>query len=129
MTKASKRETWIKSKCKQGRYLAVVEADWRSQVDEFTLSAYGADKIGFILLPLENPPLNFFEEILASKAKLRPLEGLNYFTLQGEPNICYKFEQSNDGFGYFYFRNKSFGTTMTAVIEILKMENIQFCKY
>lgn len=56
------------------------------------------------------------------------MEGLNYFTLQGEPNISYKFEQCNDGFGYFYFRNRSFSTTMTAIIEILAIKNIEFCE-
>jgi hypothetical protein len=60
-----------------------------------------------------------------SKALINPLDGLNYFTDQNEPNISYKFEHCNDGFGYFYFCNEGLRTTLMAKVII---ESIQGCE-
>lgn len=117
---------WIKSQCRPGNYTIVVEASWRSFVDEFTLSSYGVDKVRFNLNQEMCTPLNFYEEILASKANMAPVDGVHHFTMEGEPNISYKFEHCNDGFGYFFFNNKSISTTLTAVIEVLEKKNCQF---
>ena len=75
------------------------------------------------------PPSNFIEGILTSKALLNPLEGLNYFTSQGEPNISYKFEHCSDGFGYFLFDNQSRGTTLTATVVVEGLDGCEFGKF
>jgi hypothetical protein len=96
--------------------------------NEFTLSSYGPGVVEFV--PRGSyPPIGFIQSVLMSKARINELDGLNYFTQQGEPNISYKFEHCNDGFGYFFFDNQSRGTTLIASVLIESMKGCELSKW
>lgn len=56
---------------------------------------------------------------------MNPLDGLHYFTEQGEPNISYKFELCNDGYGYLYFCNEGLRSTLHAKVIIESMQGLE----
>jgi hypothetical protein len=50
--------------------------------------------------------------------------GFQWQTQNSQPNIGYKFLHPKDGFGYFFFKNKSSDTTLTASIDLRVFERL-----
>lgn len=54
--------------------------------------------------------------------------GFTWYREQNQPNIGYKFMHCKDGFGFFYFKNSSADTTLTASVELTTMQGCELRK-
>jgi hypothetical protein len=95
-------------------------------VNQFTITTYGQGPVDFELSETA-PPEDLLENLLTEKAKLNR-SGMKYYHAQNQPQIGYKFEHCNDGFGYFYFENGSNDTTLTATVDLVQMEGCELRK-
>jgi hypothetical protein len=119
VSKADK-EMWFKATCTPGDYIAYVMTPWKRKVNEFSFSVYGPATTTISTLSFTALPATFLECVMMEKAKADKKNVRNY-AAQGEPDISYKFESGSDGFGYFYFSNRSAQSQLTATIEFVQL--------
>lgn len=123
MQKADK-ESWFKAYCTKGVYFISVYTPWKSFVNQITIASYGPETIHLKLLPNDQLPVNYYKKLVENKAQ-KSLSPWKDFDRLGYANIRYKFEHGNDGFGYFYFENKSLDTEFKCELDFTETSNIK----
>ena len=119
------KESWFKATCQKGTYYCSIFTPWKSFVNEITWSSYGPAEVHLTALDEKNISVSMiYQEMITDKA-CKDLTGFKDYAAQSEPKIRYKFEHSNDGFGYFYFENNSENTTISTTISFTKAQNLK----
>ena len=119
MVQNAEKEMFFKACCTPGKYIAVVEAKWRRNVNQFVFSTYGTANVNLGNAVEASVPDSYMLDILIQKARAEPTKFLN-FQEKGYANIFYRFEHSNDGFGYFYFLNQNPTATLSTTVDLQK---------
>lgn len=117
------KEAWFEANCTPGTYYVSVYTPWISFVSEFTLGIYGPKEILISEVTNNSIPKDFYKKLVASKAEANDSDWKN-FAVQGHTDIKYKFEHSNDGFGYFFFKNDSEDTDYQCTLEFTAHKNL-----
>ena len=108
------REVWTDGEMYPGNYVAYVKIPWHDgQPHDVSLSIYGYSKATFEEIPKESFGENFLEKVYMNKAMNSP--ALKSYQEEGEPNAFRCAEVTDDGFGYFFFWNKSESTLKSEV--------------
>ena len=111
--KDANREVWTDGMLSPGSYLAYVKVPWNDeQIHDVTISIYGYSKTKFETVPKEAVG-TFLEKVYMNKAMNSP--ALKSYEAEGEPNAFRVAETTDDGFGYFFFWNKSQATLESEV--------------
>ena len=123
----SEREVFVRCACSNpGEYMAYIRANWKTNIDKFSISAYGPDQVVLEHVSprayLNGLSLNSIYKDRARKWA-KPYKD---FSEYGEPKIKYFFDETKDGFGYFYFVNDSDDDTgLLASVILKKMQNVE----
>ena len=115
---------WFKANCQPGQYVAYIMTPWKRKVNEFSFAIYGPEHVNFETANPQQFPGNFVDQVLIDQAR-RDTAKLSNYGDQGEADIKYRFETSSDSFSYFYFDNKSRGTTLRATVQIVSMKDME----
>jgi len=103
-----------------------VDTPWKRNINEFTISSYGPETCDFSPAPIAIPP-TMISDCLSDLAETDK-NGFTWYREQNQPNIGYKFMHCKDGFGFFYFKNSSADTTLTASVELTTLQGCELCK-
>jgi len=113
----AKREAWFKAECVIGKtYYVQMFTPWKSFVNQITFTIYGRQEIKPTRLAKKDTDLAHMTDVIREKAYSNPEEGFNTWEENGHPEMVYKFEDTELGFGYFYFENSSEDTQLTVTI-------------
>lgn len=123
MMKGCDKEEWFKATCEAGTYIAYVDTPWKRNINEFTISSYGPETCDFSPAPIAIPP-TMISDCLSDLAETDK-NGFTWYREQNQPNIGYKFMHCKDGFGFFYFKNSSADTTLTASVELTTLQGCE----
>ena len=93
-----------------------VDTPWKRNTNEFTISSYGPATCDFDPTTIAIPP-SMISDCLTDLAE-SDQKGFTWYREQNQPKIGYKFMHCKDGFGFFYFKNSSSDTTLTASVEL-----------
>lgn len=115
---------WFKATCQPGNYVAYIETPWKRNVNQFGFTIYGPEQVNFEAVDPSSIPGGFQETIVKDKAR-KETQHLKNYAPQGEPAISYRFETSAESFSYFYFSNKSPGTTLKATVQMVECVGIE----
>lgn len=107
------REVWMEGEFTEGDYVAYVKIPWYDQqAHDVTISAYGYSTVDFQEVP-KAAEANFLEKVYTHKALNSGK--LKSYQQEGELNVFKFSELTDDGFGYFFFWNRSESTLNTEV--------------
>ena len=107
------REVWTDGILKPGSYVAYVKVLWNDgRQHDVTISTYGYSKTNFETVPKEIVG-DFLAKVYTDKAMKSP--ALRSYAEEGEPNAFRCSEVTDDGFGYFFFWNKSQSSLQTEI--------------
>jgi len=116
------KEAWFKATCEPGEYYCIVYTPWKSFTNEITWSSYGPQEIELRKITERELKPDIFTGVIQDKAT-RDQTGFNNYAQHGEPDIRYKYENGNDGIGYFYIENNSKGSTANITIDFVSLNN------
>lgn len=118
------KESWFKAYCTKGKYYCSVYTPWQSFVNQITIAAYGAASLDLKPVTQDAMPVNYYQKLVENKAQKSQAVWKD-FGGQGHADIRYKFEHGNDGFGYFYFENKSPDTELKCELDFTETKNLK----
>ena len=108
------REVWTDGDMEPGNYIAYVKVLWYdSQAHDIVISSYGIGEAEFSSTSKEEFGGHFLEKVYTSKAVQS--ENMKSYKDEGEENALRCAELTDDGFGYFFFWNKSQATLNTQI--------------
>lgn len=99
------KEVWTEGILEPGEYIVYTKADWPdNKPRDYTIGIYGACEAFIEKISKSSVP-NFLENVYCSKARTSP-KLIDYGT-SGVKDCKKATELTDDGFGYFYWRNNS----------------------
>ena len=89
-----------------------------------TWASYGPQQIELKKISEREINSDVYTGVIQDKAT-RDNSGFNNYAGQGEPDVRYKYENGNDGIGYFYIENNSKATTANITIDFVSLQNME----
>jgi hypothetical protein len=112
-------ECWFKGECLPGHtYYVQLFTPWKSFVNQLTFSVYGPQEISLTKITRNDMNQTHFTDVFQEIAEFKGDEGFQDFADKGHADIRYKFEDTDMGYGYFYFENMSKTTQLTVSVKI-----------
>lgn len=121
--------TWCKADCFVGKtYYVSIFTPWKSCSKQISFYTYGKEEIQLQKTDKSKMDFVHLTDVFREKAYSNPDEGFTTFEDSGQPNIHYKFEDTELGFGYFYFENNTETTQMTVTVKTTGINGVVWGK-
>lgn len=121
------REAWFKAECLPGRtYYVQLFTPWKSIVNQVTFAVYGPQEISLTKIAKNDMNMTHFTDVFQDIAEFNEDEGFEDFKDRGHGDIRYKFEDTDLGYGYFYFENNSKDTQLTISVKTSGTKGVMY---
>lgn len=112
-----------------GKYTLMATTQWRCDIEQVCLNAYGPGSVTMQGRPLQNKEKwDTLRSLYKTRAKMFDGTEAEKLTHIGgmDQKISYKHQILDDGFGYFYFANRTTDKKVVFNITLIAMENLHF---
>lgn len=127
---SSRLHTFVEcSNLKAGKYVLIVTLHWKCDIEQACLNAYGPGTVVMQRISVaKKDKWEIVRSVYKSRAKM--FDGTKNEKLTNipglDPKISYKHQILDDGFGYFYFANRSTAKKVVFFVTLLAMDNLEF---
>lgn len=119
-------QTWVLANCSPGSYFAYITTPWKRDCNTMAFSIYGPALVDFNTYEPNYLPPNFVETMMLDCARKSNLKKKD-FTSKNEPDIYHirGRPSSLDEMTFYYFCNKSTGTTFKVTTTIKTKRDVE----